>query len=68
MRVVDAKEPPRRLPLGCMALENIQATLRVELDELERWREVAAAADYPTDQQSGGRAAENRGSAWLTRK
>ena len=52
IRVVDAKESPRRLPLGRMALEHIRATLQAELDELEHWTEVAAAADFPEAEES----------------
>src|SRR5918992_614916 len=38
LAAVDADNPPLRLPLGTMALENIRAKLEGQLEELESWR------------------------------
>jgi NAD(P)-dependent dehydrogenase (short-subunit alcohol dehydrogenase family) len=42
---VDADNPPFRLALGTMALDNIRAKLEGQLDELESWRELSASTD-----------------------
>jgi NAD(P)-dependent dehydrogenase (short-subunit alcohol dehydrogenase family) len=47
--VVDADEPPLRLPLGQVALDNIRAKLQGQLAELERWSELSGSSDFPTD-------------------
>jgi NAD(P)-dependent dehydrogenase (short-subunit alcohol dehydrogenase family) len=60
MRVVDMEDPPLRLPLGHMAVEHIRATLQAELDELERWTDVAAAADFPVNEERRGSRASER--------
>ena len=41
---VDAGDPPLRLPLGRIALDDIRAKLTGQLDELERWERLGAAA------------------------
>jgi NAD(P)-dependent dehydrogenase (short-subunit alcohol dehydrogenase family) len=46
LRIVDAPQPPLRLPLGRMALEHIPGALRQELAELARWEELSATADF----------------------
>ena len=45
---VDADDPPVRLPLGEMALENIRAKLEGQLEELEAWRELSASSELVT--------------------
>jgi NAD(P)-dependent dehydrogenase (short-subunit alcohol dehydrogenase family) len=45
---VEADDPPRRLPLGQMALDNIRAKLNGQLDELEEWSELSATTDFPS--------------------
>ena len=45
LAAVDAEEPPARLPLGRMALDNIRAKLENQLDELERWRALSETTD-----------------------
>jgi len=45
IEAVDADEPPLRLPLGQMALDNIRAKLEGQLDELERWRGLSASTE-----------------------
>jgi NAD(P)-dependent dehydrogenase (short-subunit alcohol dehydrogenase family) len=45
IEAVDADEPPLRLPLGEMALDNIRAKLEGQLDELERWRGLSASTE-----------------------
>jgi NAD(P)-dependent dehydrogenase (short-subunit alcohol dehydrogenase family) len=47
--VVDADEPPLRLPLGQIALDNIRAKLQGQLAELERWSDLSGSSDFPTD-------------------
>jgi NAD(P)-dependent dehydrogenase (short-subunit alcohol dehydrogenase family) len=49
VRVVDADEPPLRLPLGQVALDNIRAKLQGQLSELDRWSELSASSDFPAD-------------------
>jgi NAD(P)-dependent dehydrogenase (short-subunit alcohol dehydrogenase family) len=49
LRVVDAREPPRRLVLGAMAVEHVRATLENRLDELDRWAQPGA--DFPSAAQ-----------------
>jgi hypothetical protein len=44
---VEAEAPPRRLPLGTMALEHIRAKLTTQLEELEAWSELSASTDFP---------------------
>jgi NAD(P)-dependent dehydrogenase (short-subunit alcohol dehydrogenase family)/ketosteroid isomerase-like protein len=50
IQATEAVEPPLRLPLGKMALDHILAVLRGRLKELDAWADVAAAADFPTDE------------------
>jgi NAD(P)-dependent dehydrogenase (short-subunit alcohol dehydrogenase family) len=45
VEAVHAAEPPLRLPLGRMALDNIRAKLTGQLDELERWERLGASTD-----------------------
>jgi NAD(P)-dependent dehydrogenase (short-subunit alcohol dehydrogenase family) len=47
IRVVESPRPPRRLPLGQIALDNIRAKLHAQLDELEAWAELGASSDFP---------------------
>lgn len=42
---LDADNPPRRLPLGKMALTNIRAKLEGQLEELDAWRDLSATTD-----------------------
>jgi NAD(P)-dependent dehydrogenase (short-subunit alcohol dehydrogenase family) len=49
LHAVDAQDPPRRLPLGRMALEHIRARHEAALEELERWTQLAAGADFPLE-------------------
>jgi NAD(P)-dependent dehydrogenase (short-subunit alcohol dehydrogenase family) len=48
IEVVEAEQPPLRLPLGRMAVDNIRAKLNGQLDELEEWSELSATTDFPT--------------------
>ena len=45
LETVDADDPPLRLPLGQMALDNIRAKLDGQLAELERWERLSASTD-----------------------
>jgi NAD(P)-dependent dehydrogenase (short-subunit alcohol dehydrogenase family) len=53
---VESDDPPLRLALGQMALDNIRARLDARLRELEAWARVSAGSDFPSDddQSSGG--------------
>jgi NAD(P)-dependent dehydrogenase (short-subunit alcohol dehydrogenase family) len=44
---VESPDPPRRLPLGSMALEHIRAKLTGQLAELDAWAELSASSDRP---------------------
>jgi hypothetical protein len=56
VKAVEAADPPRRLPLGTMALERIRAKLTAQLQELEAWAELSASSDFPTQEHaSAGR-------------
>jgi NAD(P)-dependent dehydrogenase (short-subunit alcohol dehydrogenase family) len=46
LRAVEMDPPPRRLPLGQMALDHIRAKLTAQLDELDRWSSLSASSDY----------------------
>lgn len=50
--VAEADNPPRRLPLGQMALDNIRAKLNAQLAELEAGAELSATSDFPGDEAS----------------
>lgn len=45
---VDAAQPPLRLPLGQVAVDNIRAKLDTQLDELERWKDLSLTTDSTT--------------------
>ena len=47
-RAVEADKPPRRLPLGQLALDNIRAKLNAQLVELDAWADLSASSDFPT--------------------
>jgi NAD(P)-dependent dehydrogenase (short-subunit alcohol dehydrogenase family) len=49
VQAVEADEPPRRLPLGQMALDNIRAKLGTQLEELDAWADLSATSDFPAD-------------------
>jgi hypothetical protein len=42
---VDADDPPLRLALGQMALDNIRAKLGGQLEELKRWERLGALTE-----------------------
>jgi len=44
--VVNAENPPLRLPLGKDAVDAIEASDRARLEELERWRELSCSTDF----------------------
>jgi NAD(P)-dependent dehydrogenase (short-subunit alcohol dehydrogenase family) len=44
---VKSAEPPRRLALGSLALQNIRAKLTDQLSELESWAEISTSSDFP---------------------
>ena len=49
IEAVEADDPPRRLPLGQMAVDSIRTKLSAQLDELEQWSELSASSDFPED-------------------
>jgi NAD(P)-dependent dehydrogenase (short-subunit alcohol dehydrogenase family) len=48
LEAVDADDPPLRLPLGRMAVDNIRAKLAGQLEELERWERLSASTELVT--------------------
>jgi NAD(P)-dependent dehydrogenase (short-subunit alcohol dehydrogenase family) len=44
--VVNAENPPLRLPFGKDAVDAIEASDRARLEELERWRELSCSTDF----------------------
>lgn len=44
--VVEASEPPRRLPLGRFAVEAIQSGLERRQEELQAWRALSMSTDF----------------------
>ncbi len=51
-QTVDADDPPRRLPLGQMALDDIRAKLTAQLAELDAWADLSATSDFPAAEKS----------------
>lgn len=47
MRIVNSDDPPRRVPLGRIAVEHIKARLGERLDELEQIEDLSLASDSP---------------------
>ncbi len=48
IRLTETDKPPRHLVLGAQGLDAVTKRLRQSLDEIEAWREVGAATDYPS--------------------
>ena len=46
LEIVDAANPPLRLPLGRDAVSAIEASDRARLEELERWRALSCSTDF----------------------
>jgi NAD(P)-dependent dehydrogenase (short-subunit alcohol dehydrogenase family) len=51
IRVVEAADPPRHLVLGAWGLDAVTGKLSDTLKEIEAWREVGLAADFPPGEQ-----------------
>lgn len=47
LEIVNADNPPLRLPLGSDAVGAIEQSDRARLDELGRWRALSCSTDYP---------------------
>jgi short-subunit dehydrogenase len=47
IRITEIENPPRHLVLGAWGIEQVTARLRETLDEIETWREIGGATDYP---------------------
>jgi NAD(P)-dependent dehydrogenase (short-subunit alcohol dehydrogenase family) len=60
LRAVESDDPPLRLPLGQMALDNIRARLDAQLRELEAWAQLSAGSDFPSDDAPDPRASTGR--------
>jgi NAD(P)-dependent dehydrogenase (short-subunit alcohol dehydrogenase family) len=50
IQAVESDQPPRRLPLGQMAVDNIRHKLTTQLDELETWAKLSVSSDFPAAQ------------------
>lgn len=49
IRAVESADPPRRLPLGEMALDHIRVRLTAQLEELESWAHLGTTSDFPAN-------------------
>ncbi|MDG4884010.1 oxidoreductase [Mesorhizobium sp. WSM4884] len=47
IEVVEAENPPLRLPLGQIAVDHIRAALDAEARELDAWAHVSTSVDFP---------------------
>ena len=47
IRITQVDKPPRHLVLGKFGLDAVTGRLRASLEEIEAWREVGAATDFP---------------------
>jgi hypothetical protein len=47
IEAVESTDPPRRLPLGGMAVEHIRAKLLDQLEQLESWADLSTTSDFP---------------------
>jgi hypothetical protein len=47
VKAVEAKDPPKHLVLGAIALDGIRGKLNETLAEIEAWAETSREADYP---------------------
>ena len=47
IRVTEEQDPPRHLVLGAFGLDAVTGKLRTTLAEVEAWREVGLATDFP---------------------
>ncbi|WFP62639.1 oxidoreductase [Mesorhizobium sp. WSM4904] len=53
IEVVEAENPPLRLPLGQIAIDHIRAALDAEARELDAWAHVSTSVDFPRANLSG---------------
>ncbi len=49
IRITEAKDPPRHLVLGAFGIEAVTKALRATLAEVEAWRELGLATDFPKE-------------------
>ncbi|MGI4976423.1 MAG: oxidoreductase [Janthinobacterium lividum] len=47
--ITTAEHPPRHLVLGALALDGVTARLKASLAEIDAWRAVGAATDFPAE-------------------
>lgn len=52
IQVTETDHPPRHLVLGAWGVDTVISRLKATLAEIEAWRDVGMAADYPADQGS----------------
>lgn len=52
IQAVESPDPPRRLPLGEMALDHIRAKLTAQLQQLESWAHLSMTSDFPATESS----------------
>ena len=49
IRITEAENPPRHLVLGAFGVEAVTKALRATLAEVEAWRDVGLATDFPKE-------------------
>jgi NAD(P)-dependent dehydrogenase (short-subunit alcohol dehydrogenase family) len=49
IRITEIDNPPRHLVLGAVALDGVTSKLKQRLAEIEAWREVGLATDFPKE-------------------
>ena len=49
VRITEIENPPRHLVLGAFGIDAVTTTLRKHLAEVEQWRDMSLAADFPKD-------------------
>jgi NAD(P)-dependent dehydrogenase (short-subunit alcohol dehydrogenase family) len=47
IRITEVENPPRHLVLGAFGVEAVTSRLRVKLAEVESWKDIGLAADFP---------------------
>ncbi|TXH33088.1 MAG: SDR family NAD(P)-dependent oxidoreductase [Rhodospirillaceae bacterium] len=47
IKITQSENPPRHLVLGAFGIDAVTKKLRASLDEIEQWRELGLATDFP---------------------
>ncbi len=50
IHITEVEHPPRHLVLGAFGLDAVATRLKARLAEIEAWRDVGAATDFPAEQ------------------